>query len=82
LLTPPNDGTQKENKLDLRVAPKKGAGHWDTVEVDNSSYANANALIASLSQQGDDVVLNDNGTTIRFENTTIAAFDTDMFVFV
>jgi hypothetical protein len=26
LLTPPNDGTQKENKLDLRVAPKKGAG--------------------------------------------------------
>ena len=27
LLTPPNDGTQKENKLDLRVAPKKGAGH-------------------------------------------------------
>ena len=55
---------------------------WDTVEVDNSSYANANALIASLSQQGDDVVLNDNGTTIRFENTTISDFDTDMFVFV
>ena len=26
LLTPPNDGTQKENKLDLRVALKKGAG--------------------------------------------------------
>ena len=27
LLTPPNDGTQRENKLDLRVALKKGAGH-------------------------------------------------------
>jgi transposase len=27
LLTPPNDGTQKKNKLDLRVALKKGAGH-------------------------------------------------------
>ncbi|MFC0210787.1 hypothetical protein, partial [Chelativorans intermedius] len=27
LLTPPNDGTQKENRLDLRVALKKGAGH-------------------------------------------------------
>lgn len=27
LLTPPNDGTQEENKLDLRVALKKGAGH-------------------------------------------------------
>ncbi|MET4104565.1 hypothetical protein ABIE58_004024 [Roseovarius sp. MBR-78] len=26
LLTPPNDGTQKENRLDLRVALKKGAG--------------------------------------------------------
>ncbi|MEO3480791.1 hypothetical protein AAFO90_24495 [Phaeobacter sp. CAU 1743] len=26
LLTPPNDGTQMENKLDLRVALKKGAG--------------------------------------------------------
>ena len=29
LLTPPNDGTQKENRLDLRVALKKGAGHVD-----------------------------------------------------
>ncbi|WP_217646756.1 hypothetical protein, partial [Roseivivax halotolerans] len=28
LLTPPNDGTQKENRLDLRVALKKGAGHY------------------------------------------------------
>ncbi|WP_233252610.1 hypothetical protein, partial [Maritimibacter sp. 55A14] len=27
LLMPPNDGTQKGNKLDLRVALKKGAGH-------------------------------------------------------
>ena len=27
LLTPPNDGTEKENKLDLRVALKKGASH-------------------------------------------------------
>jgi len=27
LLTPPNDGTQKGNKLDLRLALKKGAGH-------------------------------------------------------
>ena len=26
LLTPPNDGTQNENRLDLRVALKKGAG--------------------------------------------------------
>ena len=26
LLTPPNDGKQMENKLDLRVALKKGAG--------------------------------------------------------
>jgi hypothetical protein len=26
LLTPPNDGTQKENRLDLRVALKTGAG--------------------------------------------------------
>jgi len=26
LLTPPNDGTQMENRLDLRVALKKGAG--------------------------------------------------------
>ena len=29
LLTPPNDGTQKENKLDLRVALKTGAGQRD-----------------------------------------------------
>ena len=29
LLTQPNDATQKENKLDLRVALKKGAGHLD-----------------------------------------------------
>lgn len=27
LLTPPNDGTQMENRLDLRVALKTGAGH-------------------------------------------------------
>lgn len=26
LLTPPNDGNQKENRLDLRVALKRGAG--------------------------------------------------------
>ncbi|MEE4292263.1 MAG: hypothetical protein V2J13_11000, partial [Cycloclasticus sp.] len=26
LLTPPNDGTQRQSKLDLRVALKKGAG--------------------------------------------------------
>jgi hypothetical protein len=26
LLTPPNDGTQREHKLDLRVALQKGAG--------------------------------------------------------
>src|SRR6056297_2950028 len=32
LLTPPNDGTQKENKLDLRVALKTGAGHSDHIE--------------------------------------------------
>jgi transposase InsO family protein len=29
LLTPPNDGTQKENRLDLRVALKMGAGHYN-----------------------------------------------------
>ena len=55
---------------------------WDTVEIDNSSYANVNSLIASLTQDGGDVVLNDNGTTIRFEDTNISQFDTDMFVFV
>lgn len=27
LLTPPNDGKQKENRLDLRVALKNGTGH-------------------------------------------------------
>ncbi|WP_139196289.1 HNH endonuclease [Salinihabitans flavidus] len=31
LLAPPNDGTQKENRLDLRVALKKGAGQRDQV---------------------------------------------------
>ncbi|HCS70124.1 MAG TPA: hypothetical protein DIW51_09170, partial [Rhodospirillaceae bacterium] len=55
---------------------------WDTVEIAGSSFANVNALIASLTQDGGDVVLNDNGTTIRFEDTTISDFDTDMFVFV
>jgi hypothetical protein len=35
LLTPPNDGTQMESKLDLRVALKKGAGHTgETIAVD------------------------------------------------
>jgi hypothetical protein len=33
LLTPPNDGTQKENRLDLRVALKKGAGQADILRV-------------------------------------------------
>ncbi|MGI3212985.1 hypothetical protein ACROSR_17970, partial [Roseovarius tibetensis] len=28
LLTPPNDGTQKENRLYLRMALIKGAGHF------------------------------------------------------
>ena len=28
LLTQPNDGTQKENRLDLRVALKTGAGQF------------------------------------------------------
>jgi uncharacterized protein DUF4214 len=55
---------------------------WDTVEIANSGYANANALIAGLTQDGTDVLLNDNGTTIRFENINLSAFDTDMFVFV
>ena len=30
LLTPPNDGTQKENRLDLRVALNTGAGQLMT----------------------------------------------------
>ena len=55
---------------------------WDTVEIAGSGYANASALIASLTQKGGDVILNDSGTSIRFENTTISNFDTDMFVFV
>ena len=55
---------------------------WDSVEIASSGYANASALIASLTQQGGDVILTDNGTTIRFENTTISNFDTDMFDFV
>lgn len=34
LLTPPNDGTQKKNKLDLRVALKKGAGQQEFSEIE------------------------------------------------
>lgn len=30
LLTPPNDGTQTESELDLRVALKTGVGHDNT----------------------------------------------------
>jgi hypothetical protein len=45
LLTPPNDGIQKENKLDLRVALKKGAGQVKTdaksgIINDANDYAN------------------------------------------
>jgi len=55
---------------------------WDTVQIENSSYASANALIAALTQVGDDVLLTDNGTTIQFENTILSEFDTDMFAIV
>lgn len=38
LLTPPNDGTQMKSKLDLRVALKKGAGHYEAVELRTDTF--------------------------------------------
>jgi len=38
LLTPPNDGTQKEKRLDLRVALKTGAGHRSCLQKPLSSW--------------------------------------------
>ena len=39
LLTPPNDGTQTEDKLDVRVALKKGAGQPFTRNLSNPSLS-------------------------------------------
>ena len=45
LLTPPNDGTQKGNKLDLRLALKKGAGQGDVMRV-TGTFSGALPLLA------------------------------------
>ncbi len=52
---------------------------WDRVQITNSGFADAPGLIADLTQSGDDVYLEDNGTTILFANMELSAFDTDMF---
>ena len=67
---------------EFRTANADALEAWGMIEIARANHATANVLTVGLSQQGDDVVLNDNGTTICFESTTINQFDTDMFVFV
>ena len=53
LLTLPNDGTQEENRLDLRVALKKGAGHGSatTTHAVRAAIQRSQASIAELSRE-------------------------------
>ncbi|MGB3244496.1 MAG: DUF4214 domain-containing protein, partial [Sulfitobacter sp.] len=55
---------------------------WDTVEIENSGYADEDALIEGLTQFGSDVLLDDNGTTILFENINRSQIDSDTFLFL
>lgn len=50
---------------------------WDELDFFNFSYGfdNESAVLANLTQQGDDVVFSDQGTSITFLNTTLAFFD-------
>ena len=59
-----------------------GLEAWDTIELQQSTFADANAALAALSETADGVMLTDGATSILFADTSITDFSADMFVFV
>ncbi|MCR9126268.1 MAG: DUF4214 domain-containing protein [Rhodobacteraceae bacterium] len=54
---------------------------WDTLAFRDFGYAAAADARAHLAQTGADVTFSDQGTDVVFQNTALALFDDDMFVF-
>jgi Ca2+-binding RTX toxin-like protein len=55
---------------------------WDTIELQDSSFADSAAALAALVQNGSDVVLTVGNTTVTFEDVLVSEFTEDMFVIV
>ena len=55
---------------------------WDWIELQQSSFADAAAAIAALTETADGVTLTDGATTILFDQTHLTDFSQDMFIFV
>lgn len=50
---------------------------WDLVELRHFGYADAHEALTHFSQVGRDVLFQDDGVRVVFENTTLATFDTE-----
>ena len=57
-----------------------GLEPWDTIELDGFGYAGAAQALAHLHQSGADAVFADQGVTITFADTAVAALHADMFL--
>lgn len=55
---------------------------WDWIELDGFGYANSTEARGHLTQIGLDVLFDDQGTQILFNNAELSAFTDDMFMLV
>ncbi|MCR9126592.1 MAG: choice-of-anchor I family protein [Rhodobacteraceae bacterium] len=53
---------------------------WDSLRFDGFGYSDAASARDNLSQSGSDIVFSDQGTSVTFQNATLAMFDDDMFL--
>lgn len=54
---------------------------WDMIDLSDFGYADADAALARMSQQGDDVVFRDQGVTVIFNDQTLDEITADMILY-
>jgi len=70
------------NAAELATDTVIGLEAWDVIELQQSTFADAAAAIAALTETADGVTLVDGNTTIVFHDTALDDFSSDMFAFV
>ncbi|ODM46319.1 hypothetical protein A9320_06640 [Ruegeria sp. PBVC088] len=54
---------------------------WDRVDLSDFGYADADAALARMSQQGDDVIFQDQGVTVVFNDQQLGQITSDMILY-
>ena len=54
---------------------------WDRVDLSDFGYADADAALARMSQQGDDVIFQDQGVIVVFDDQQLDQITTDMILY-